>query len=171
MPTSAYLYMEGQKLGLITDGASSLASVGNVFQESHQNKIMVQAFSHQVTVPRDLQFPHSTGPRVHKPLMISKVVDKSSPLLHRALAIRDVLTPCCFTWYRNGQNGAEIYYQIDLVDAVIVDIQSKMIQSTDAGSAQSTIIEDVYFTYRKIIWSHVGGNTTESDDLRDLNNA
>ena len=170
MPTSAYLYMEGATQGLITDGASTSSSVGNIFQESHKNEIMVHAFSHQIIVPRDLQFGQPTGQRVHKPLMISKVVDRSSPLIHRALAIKELMTSCYLTWYRNGRNGPEIYYKIQLVDATIVDIQSKMSLCDDPNGDSSTIIEDVYFTYRKIIWSHVGGNTTESDDVRDLNN-
>ena len=48
MPTPAYLSLEGTKQGLITAGTFTEDSVGNIFQEGHEDQILVQAFSHQV---------------------------------------------------------------------------------------------------------------------------
>src|SRR5690554_2104254 len=84
MPTPAYMTIEGTKQGLITAGTFTEDSVGNIFQEGHEDQILVQAFDHQVIIPRDPQSGQPTGQRVHKPLMITKVFDKSSPLLFNA---------------------------------------------------------------------------------------
>lgn len=169
MPTPAYLTINGYRQGLITGGASTPDSVGNVYQKGHEDQIMVQAFSHQVIIPRDPQSGQPTGQRVHKPLMISKILDKSSPLIFNALTSAEVLETCRIVWYRTTTNGPELYYTIDLDDAVIVDVQSRMPNCNDPNSAHLTHMEDVYFTYRKITWTHNVCGTTGSDDWRDPN--
>ncbi len=50
MPTPAYLSLEGTKQGLITAGTFTEDSVGNIFQEGHEDQILVQAFQHQVII-------------------------------------------------------------------------------------------------------------------------
>ena len=68
MPTPAYLSLEGTKQGLITAGTFTEDSVGNIFQEGHEDQILVQAFQHQVIIPRDPQSGQPTGQqRVHQP--------------------------------------------------------------------------------------------------------
>jgi type VI secretion system secreted protein Hcp len=64
MPTPAYLSIEGATQGNITEGAFTEDSVGNVYQEGHENEILVEAFSHTVTVPTDPQSGQPTGQRV-----------------------------------------------------------------------------------------------------------
>ncbi|MBU3058117.1 type VI secretion system tube protein TssD, partial [Pseudomonas indica] len=51
MPTPAYLSLEGTKQGLITAGTFTEDSVGNIFQEGHEDQILVQAYNHQVIIP------------------------------------------------------------------------------------------------------------------------
>ena len=57
-------------------------------------------------------------------------------------------------------------YLVDLEDAVIVDVQSRMPNCQDPNMAHFTHLEDVYFTYRKIIWTHEVSGTSGSDDWR-----
>src|SRR5690554_5983197 len=102
MPTPAYMTIEGTKQGLITAGTFTEDSVGNIFQEGHEDQILVQAFDHQVIIPRDPQSGQPTGQRVHKPLMITKVFDKSSPLLFNALTSGERLNKCRLEWYRTS---------------------------------------------------------------------
>ncbi|MDR9866212.1 type VI secretion system tube protein TssD, partial [Pseudomonas baetica] len=44
MATPAYMSVTGEKQGLITAGAFTADSVGNTFQEGHEDQVMVQAF-------------------------------------------------------------------------------------------------------------------------------
>ncbi len=46
MATPAYMSVTGKKQGLITAGAFSQESVGGISQKAHEDKVMVQAFSH-----------------------------------------------------------------------------------------------------------------------------
>ena len=64
--------------------------------------------------------------------------------------------PRCFTHY----------FTIELEDAVIVDVQSRMPNCQDPGMSHFTHLEDVYFTYRKIVWTHEVSGTSGSDDWR-----
>ena len=57
-----------------------------------------------------------------KPLMITKVFDKSSPLIFNALTSGERLNKCRLEWYRTSSTGTqEHYFTIELEDAVIVD--------------------------------------------------
>mgnify|MGYP001187674976 CR=1 FL=1 len=167
MPTPAYLTVEGVRQGNITQGTFTQESVGNVYQEGHENEILVEAFSHTITIPRDPQSGQPTGQRVHKPLVITKVFDKCSPLLYTALTTGERLKKCELKFYRTSSDGKqEHYFTIALEDAIIVDINAYMPNCQDPSKAHFTHLEDVAFTYRKITWTHEVGGTEGSDDWR-----
>ncbi len=167
MPTPAYLEIEGVTQGPITNGAFTEESVGNIYQEGHENEILVQAFQHEVTVPTDVQSGQPTGQRMHKPLTVTKVFDKSSPLLYVALATGERLTKCLLKFYRTSTSGTqEHYFTIELADAIITRINGYMPNCQDPSQAHFTHLEDVSFTYRQITWTHEVGGTSGSDDWR-----
>ena len=169
MPTPAYISITGEKQGLMTAGNFTEASVGNIYQEGHEDEALVEAFEHQITLPRDPQSGQPTGQRVHKPLKITKVMDKSSPLLFRALASGERLPMVEMKFYRTSAAGAmEHYYTIALEDAIIVDIVDYMPNCQDPGMSHFTHLEDVYMTYRKVIKTHEIASTSESDDWRAM---
>ncbi len=125
MATPAYMSITGTKQGLITAGAFTEDSVGNTYQEGHEDQVMVQGFNHEVIIPRDPQSGQPTGQRVHKPVVITKVFDKASPLLLAALTSGERLTKVEIQWYRTSAAGTqEHYYTTVLEDAIIVDIRT-----------------------------------------------
>jgi type VI secretion system secreted protein Hcp len=167
MPTPAFLSIEGATQGNITEGAFTQESVGNVYQEGHENEILVEAFSHTVTVPTDPQSGQPTGQRVHKPLTITKVFDKSSPMLYKALSSGERLPKCEIKWWRTSSQGVqEHYFTTKLEDAIITNISARMPNCQDPSQAHFTHLEDVSFSYRKITWTHEIGSTTGEDDWR-----
>ena len=169
MATPAYMSVTGEKQGLITAGAFTADSVGNIYQEGHEDQVMVQAFSHQVIIPRDPQSGQPTGQRVHKALCITKVFDKSSPLLLSALTSGEKMSEVIIEWYRTSASGTqELYYTTKLEDAIIVEIKDYMHNCQDPANSHFTHLEDVHFTYRKITWTHEVCGTTGSDDWRKL---
>jgi type VI secretion system secreted protein Hcp len=167
LATPAYMSIEGTKQGLITAGAFTADSVGNTYQEGHEDQVMVQGFQHQVTIPRDPQSGQPTGQRIHKPLVITKVFDKASPLLQAALTSGERLTKVEIQWYRTSAAGTqEHYYTTTLEDAIIVDMKDYMLNCQDPSNSHFTHLEDVHFTYRKITWTHEVSGTSGSDDWR-----
>ena len=167
MATPAYMSITGETQGLITENAFTALSVGNTYQEGHEDEVMVQAFSHQMIIPRDPQSGQPTGSRVHHPLCITKVFDKSSPLLLAALSTGENLTEVTIKWYRSMDGGGqEHYYTTTLKDAIIVEIKDYMHNCQDKANEHFTHLEDVHFSYREISWEHITASTAGSDDWR-----
>jgi type VI secretion system secreted protein Hcp len=167
MPTPAYLSIEGTNQGNITAGTFTEDSVGNIYQEGHEDEILVEAFKHEVIIPRDPQSGQPTGQRVHQPLTITKVYDKSSPLLYQALTSGERLSKVALKWYRTSSTGTqEHYFTTELEDAIIVDITAHMPNCQDPGQSHFTHLEDVSFTYRKVTWTHEVAGTSAHDDWR-----
>ena len=167
MPTPAYMSIEGSSQGNITQDAFTEDSVGNIWQEGHEDEVMVQAFKHNVMIPRDPQSGQPSGQRTHRPVTVTKIFDKSSPLLYNALCSGELLTNVEIKWYRTSASGTqEHYFTIKLVDAVIVDIKGYMPNCQDPANASFTHLEDVSFSYRSITWNHEVAGTSGSDDWR-----
>ncbi len=167
MPTPAYMKIEGENQGNITEGCNTSDSVGNVYQEDHADEFLVQAFEHVLTVPTDTQSGQTAGPRFHKPLVITKIYDKCSPLLYNALVTGERLTTSEIHWFRTTMTGEqEHYFTHVLEDAVIVNIEAFMPNAQDPALAHFTHLERISFTYRKIIWKHEVAGTEGSDDWR-----
>jgi type VI secretion system secreted protein Hcp len=156
----------GEVQGLITAGAFTAASIGNSFQTEHKDEVMVQGFSHEVTKSRDPQSGQPVGHRIHQPLIITKAFDKASPLLQNALCSGELITEVIIKWYRTTSGAQEHYYTTTLEDAVVVHIKDYMHNCQDPANAHFSHLEDVHFSYRKIIWLHVASGTSGSDDWR-----
>ena len=123
MPTPAYISIEGSTQGNITQGAFTEASVGNIWQEGHENEILVQAIDHRVTIPRDPQSGQPSGQRVHLPFKFTAPLNKATPLLYNALTSGEMLTKVEVKWFRTSSAGKqEHFFTTRLVDATIIDI-------------------------------------------------
>jgi type VI secretion system secreted protein Hcp len=166
MPIPAYMSVEGVTQGMITEGALSEESVGNLYQEGMDDMFMVQAFEHSIMIPRDSQSGQPSGTRIHKPLKVTKVFDKASPLLYQALVTGESLI-CTIEWYRTSSEGThEHYFTHELEGAAIVDIKGIMPNCQDPNMAHFTHLEEVSFSYSTITWTHEVGGTEGTDDWR-----
>ncbi|MBM0142468.1 Hcp family type VI secretion system effector [Pseudomonas cannabina] len=168
MPTPAYISIVDANQKILTAKAFTPESVGNSYQTGHEDEAIVQAFKHTIDIPCDPQSGQPTGQRVHKPVCITKIFDRTSPLLLEALCSGATLSEVQIKWYRTSDQGKqEHYYTTTLDDAVIVKIEDYMPNCQDPDSAHFTHLQDVYFSYRKITWEHVKATTTGSDDWRE----
>lgn len=167
MPIPAYMKVTGTTQGAITSGASSADSIGNVFKEGHPDEILVQGFDHVITVPTDPQSGQPSGGRVHKAVKVTKIFDKSSPMLYSAMCMNEVLTKVEIKWFRNPvAGGVEHYFTITLEDALITNIRAYMPHCQDPAMGSFTHLEEVSLSYRKIIWDHTKCGTSGEDDWR-----
>jgi type VI secretion system secreted protein Hcp len=164
--------VQGETQGLITAGNYTAASVGNNWQQGHEDEAIIQAFEHIVTLPRDPQTGQPTGQRVHKPFKVVKVFDKCSPLLFNALTTGEKLPKVEIRYYRTSEQGQqEHYFTITLEDAIITNIFDWMPHCQDPAQSHLTHMEEVEFTYRKIIKTHEVASTSGSDDWRTATRA
>ena len=167
MPTPAYIKIDGSTQGPITQGAFSEDSVGNIWQEGHEDEILVQEVKHLVTIPRDPQSGQPSGQRVHKPLKFTAALNKGTPLLYNALCSGEMLTTCEVRWYRTNTAGKqEHFFTTKLEDAIIVDIDCVMPNAQNPNNQDYTQLVEVSLAYRKITWEHTVAGTSGSDDWR-----
>lgn len=160
MPTPAYMTIKGTTQGLISAGALSQDSVGTAWQQSREDQILVQALSHGIVVPGGAQ----SGHRMHKPLIITKVIDKSSPLINNALCNSEALSTCRVEWYQTSSSGTqEHFYTMELKGAVIIGIDVIMPHCQNLSTAHFTQLETVHFAYQTITWRHEIARTMSTD--------
>lgn len=114
MANISYLSLSGETQGLISAGCSTLDSVGNKAQPEHKDQIMVYALMHSISRSQNVN---------HHELIITKPVDKSSPLLAKALSDNEKMAICEFILYRTSKAGIyQPYYKINLSKARISSI-------------------------------------------------
>ena len=158
MPT--YLTIIGEKQKLITGGCSSLESIGNNYQLGREDQILVESFDQHFGRPQGAQ----SGHRVHGPFIITKMLDKSTPLLFEAWRTGETLSLCTLDWYRVSPGGfQEHYFTMVYKDALITDIHISMPRWRDPAVAHITPLETVTFTYRTIASTHETCGTMGSD--------
>ncbi|HAT2782016.1 Hcp family type VI secretion system effector [Citrobacter koseri] len=167
MPTPCYISIKGQTQGLITDRAFTAESVGNIYVQGHEDEMLVQEFSHNVTVPTDPQSGQPSGQRSHKPFIFTVALNKAVPLLYNALASGEMLPTTELHWYRTSVEGKqEHFFTTRLTDSTIVDIDCTMPHCQDDAKREFTQLVKVSLAYRKIEWEHVSAGTSGADDWR-----
>jgi len=122
--------------------------------KERNNTSVVVGLGHEILVPTDAASGLPSGRRQHKPLIVTKYIDKSTPLLYTALVNNENLTRVELRFYRTNDKGLdELYYIIRLTNARIND-------SKIAGPN----IEQISFVYQRIEWIWINGEVTAMDD-------
>jgi type VI secretion system secreted protein Hcp len=156
MALNAYLKLKGQKQGDIK---------GSVTQKGREGKIMVIAVNHEIVSPRDAASGLPTGKRMHKPLVITKELDKSSPLLYNALVNNENLSEFELQFWQPSATGAEKqHYTIKLTNANIASMHFVMPNNKHPDLMKFSEYEEIAFTYQKIEWTWMDGGITAQDD-------
>ncbi len=155
MTSMAYLKLKGQKTGPIK---------GGVTQKGHEDTIGVVAVNHMIDVPRDPSTGLPTGRRQHHPFVITKELDRSSPVLYQVLVTNENLTEFDLMFYQSTASGSTPYYTVKLTNANIASIHFVMPNAHDPGAVHGNPYEEIAFTYQKIQWTWNDGGITAEDD-------
>jgi len=161
MALNAYLKLKGATQGEIT---------GSVTQRGRENSIMVVAYSHDVMSPRDAASGLPTGKRMHKPITITKEIDKASPLLYSAMVNNENIDEFTLDFWRPSAAGAEVqFYTVTLLNATISEMREYMLDNKVPENMKFPPMETVSFTYQKITWTWKDGGITAEDDWQTPN--
>jgi type VI secretion system secreted protein Hcp len=134
----------------------SLASAG---RGSGVNAI-IEGYHHSIEVPQDELTARATGRRQHKPLTVTKWVDKATPLLYRAMSGSETIPSVTIRVPTSeGRGGQPVI--LTLTNARIVGIESSAAEGTTRAR------EDVSFIYEKIKWASAEGGTEFEDSWRE----
>jgi type VI secretion system secreted protein Hcp len=155
MALSAYLRLTGQSQGPIE---------GPVTQKGREDTIEVFGWNHELISPRDPVSGHATGKTQHSEITIIKAIDKTTPVLLRALVTNELITSWSLECWRSTMTGVqELYYRIELGDAAISRIASAQLNNQHPENANIEPREHVSFVYQKIIWTWLDGGVMAED--------
>ncbi len=156
MALTSYLTLEGKNQGKME---------GDCTQKGREKTILVYATEHFVEIPRDSLTGLPTGQRIHKPFKITKRIDPSSPLLYQACTSGEQMKTWQLDYYHiNDKGQEELYFQVKLENAIIVEIKSYKENVLIEEYKALPDMEDVSFSYTKITWSHKTANKESEDD-------
>ena len=158
MALNAYLTLAGQKTGEIR---------GSVTQKGREGKIMVIAVDHELSSPRDPSSGLPTGKLRHKPIRITKELDRSSPLLYQVLTMNENLTKWELQFWAPSLTtlGSEVqHYTMRLTNANIIDIGFHMPNNKNPDLIKYAEFEEISFSYQRIDWTWTAGGITAYAD-------
>ena len=156
MALNAYLKLKGQKQGEIK---------GSVTQKGREGKIAVIAVHHEITSPRDPASGLPTGKRMHKPFIITKELDKATPLLYNTLVNNENIPEWELQFWQPSSTGAEKqHYTVKLTNANIASITFKLANNKHPDLMKFAEYEEIAFTYQKIGWTWMDGGISAEDD-------
>lgn len=118
---------------------------GESSDAGHRNEIEIQSFSWGVSSPRDVATGQSSGKRQHKPFTITKELDKSSPLLAKAVATGQHIPRAVLTGRAPDGHEFEV---MSFFDVFVGDFM----QSGDNGSKP---MESISLNFTKIEFKYV----------------
>jgi len=165
MPIPAYMTITGETQNIISAGASSAASIGSNSQAtSHLDEIIVQQVTTNVTIGTNVQTGQASGVRQHKPVVFTKYMDKTSPLLWTAITTSEKLT-IVLKFYRNAAtSGLEPYFTMTWTGCVLVDGKANFPLALRQENEGISHMEDWSFVYKTVKWEHTVAGTSGSDN-------
>jgi len=114
-------------------------------------KVRVTTVS-QVAAPRDMATGMATGKRMHKPITITKEVDKASPMLARTMQSNSVLPEVTIQFAGGGAAKGNVAEKIVLKNAMVTSVK------------QSGTTETLTLNYEQIEVTYTNGGKTAMDD-------
>jgi type VI secretion system secreted protein Hcp len=123
--------------------------------------LRVKADSAGIISPRDAASGLPTGKRQHKPFVITKELDKSSPLLTKALANNEALKEMTLTFFQAmGDGSVRLTRQAKFTGVKIMSVKSS--PANPSGSA-SPPMEEISFVFQKIEWTVINRTQGAND--------
>lgn len=157
MAESVHLFLKVQ--GVDIKGGSTQTSLGR------QDSIECVYFDHAVNVARDAVSGNVAGRRTYSPIMIRKRIDKSSPLLFKALTANQVID-AVFKFYRpnpTGDGTIELFYTISIKQGQIISIREYVADTLTPQTSTLPPLEEVGFVFKTISRTYTNGGITSED--------
>ena len=158
MANTMYLTIEGESTGAIK---------GDCQQAGREDMILVYAVDHSVQIPRYTHTGLPTGQRIHLPLKITKHKDQATPLLYQLCCTGEHVKTFKLDYFRIDATGKEVnYFTIELFDAIVVEMREYTPTTFLPENKPYHDMDEVSFTYSKIIWTYTDGGITCEDDWK-----
>ncbi len=144
------------------EGESTISSM------ERENTIECAAFTYGLSTPRDETSFTLTANRQHTPVTITKRIDKSTPLLLKALCRNEPVTKAEFRFFRpspGGSGAEEQFYTVLLENGFVSSVEQESLDAITGGEKAPPMMEDISFVFRQITWTYEIGGATHVDRL------
>lgn len=141
-----YLTANGTKI----DGDSTITSM------DRENSIECLSFEDSVRTAREASTGTATGQRSYEPIRVTKRMDKSSPLLQKALVDNEVIE-ATFKFFRPnpaGDGSTEQFFTIEIQEGRLGSVTRVSPDVIDPASANAPPTEEITFTFGYIRWCY-----------------
>ena len=158
MALTAYLTLEGQKQGAIQGDCTQT-------KDNQKDSILVYGVDYVVDIATDPKTGQPTAQRVHHPFIITKKTDPATPLIYQACTSGEKMKKWVLEYYNiDDQGGQEKFYTVELENSVVVKVHHKKINTMDENNLKFYDMEEVFFSFSKITWTHETSSKTAEDD-------
>lgn len=143
-------------LGTVAGRGAAYLKLGDIKGEAtdseHRDWMIVESMNHGITRQSDPASGLPTGKRQHKPVTITKPVDKATPLLMGACVNGQLIPMVRMEFVRPGEQDR--YYQVIMKNVLVTSYQT-------GGSAGQTPTESFSLNYEEIKWTYTIWDDTD----------
>ena len=157
MAETVHLFLKSN--GQDIQGESEQLSLGR------ENSIECLSFRDSVRTAREAGSGMASGRRTYEPLVIQKRIDKSSPLLAKALCNNEVVEGI-FKFFRpnpTGDGTTEQFFTVEIKRGRIAFVNRVSPDAIDPASATRPPLEEVGFVFHTIKWTYTNGGIEHED--------
>lgn len=161
MAETVHLYLKSN--GSDIQGESTQTSLGR------ENSIECLYFEDSVRTAREKGTGMATGRRTYNPIIIRKRIDKSSPLLAKALCNNEVIEGT-FKFFRpspSGDGTTQQFFTVEIAEGRINSIKRVSPDTIDPASASEPPTEEIGFVFHTITWTYEDGGIVHTDNWRE----
>jgi type VI secretion system secreted protein Hcp len=159
MAETVHLFLKAN--GSDIQGESSQSSLGR------EDSIECLYYEQAVSTAREAASGMATGRRQYQPLLIRKRIDRSSPLIAKALTENQVIEGT-FRFYRpslSGDGTTEEYYTVRIKQGRVGSIKQFVPDVLGTETSVAPPQEEVSFVFNTIEWTYEPGGVTHEDNL------
>ena len=153
------LEIDGNKV----EGESTISSM------EREGTIECSSFKYSLITPREEATGQLTGKRQHKPVRITKRIDKSTPLLLKALCQNEPVTMAEFRFFRpspGGSGAEEHFFTVMLENGYVGGVNQLSEDAIMGGEAAPPMMEEIAFVFQDITWTYEIGGATHKDSWK-----
>lgn len=161
MAETVHLFLKSN--GSDIQGESTQTSLGR------ENSIECLFFEDSVRTAREKGSGMATGRRTYEPVMFRKRIDKSSPLLAKALCNNEVIEGT-FKFFRPspaGDGTTQQFFTVEIAEGRVASIKRVSPDTIDPASASEPPTEEIGFVFHTITWTYEDGGIVHTDNWRE----
>jgi type VI secretion system secreted protein Hcp len=157
MAETVHLYLKAN--GADIKGESTQTSLGR------QDSIECVYYEQRVVTAREAGSGMATGRRQYEPLLVRKRIDKSSPLIMKAL-VENAKIDGTFKFFRpspKGDGTTQQFYTVAIKDGRVASMKQIVPDTIVPASSTEPPLEEVTFVFHTISWTFTDGGVSHED--------